>query len=139
MDRCVGKEEKVNILRNIIVLSIIALYIAGCVNVKSIPYETTARAPKSDIFPIELYESKDVQKPYKVIGIVQADAGKLHSVSDVLEKLRSAARMMGADALIDLSNQPIGGGVPSNRGTIYSGYVRDLWSAKAIIWELPNK
>jgi hypothetical protein len=127
------------ILRNIIAIALIAMCVAGCVSVKSVPYETTARAPKPDNFPIELYESKDIEKPYKVIGIVQADAGKRHSVAATLEKLRSAARRMGADALIDLSNQPIGGGVPSNGGTIYSGHVRDLWSAKAIVWKLSNK
>ncbi len=112
---------------------------SGCVSVRSVPFETQARPPKPDDFRIEILESKDITKPYKVIGLVQVNAGKNHSVEDTVEKLRAAARQMGADALVDLSNQPIGAGVPaSSGGTIYSGHVRDLWSAKAIVWELPD-
>lgn len=85
--------------------------LSGCVSIKSVPYETRARTPKPDDFPIEIVESKNITKPYKVIGLVQVNAGKKHSVADTLEKLRSAARQLGADALIDFSNQPIGAGV----------------------------
>lgn len=126
-------------VRNIPVLALLFLVLAGCVSVKSVPDETAARPPKSQDFAIEVYESKDIKRPYKVIGLVQADAGKRHSVADTLEQLRSAARLMGADALIDLGNQPIGAGVPSDGGTMYSGHARDLWTAKAIVWQSPNK
>ena len=136
-----AEETKMKTVRNIPVLVLLALVLAGCVSVsvKSVPYETAARPPKPQDFLIEVYESKDIKRPYKVIGLVQVNAGKRHSVADTLEQLRSAARQMGADALIDLGNQPIGAGVPSNGGTIYSGHVRDLWTAKAIVWESPNK
>jgi len=113
--------------------------LTGCVSVKTVPFEATARTPKSNDFPIEILESKDVTRPYKVIGFVQANAGKKHSTADTLERLRTAARQMGADALIDLKNQPIGAGVPSDGGMIYSGHVRELWKAKAIVWETPNR
>jgi len=123
--------------RLMVIATILAL--AGCVSVKTVPFETTARTPKPDDFPIEILESRDIARPYKVIGLVQANAGKRHSIVHTLEKLRSAARHMGADALVDLNNQPIAAGLPSNGGTIYSGHVRDLWKAKAIVWETPNK
>lgn len=123
--------------RLMIILVIFAL--AGCVSVKTVPFETTVRTPKADDFPIEILESREVTRPYKVIGLVQANAGKRHSIGDTLEKLRTAARQMGADALLDLNNELIGVGVPAQGGTIYSGHVRDLWRAKAIIWVTPNK
>jgi len=114
--------------------------LSGCVSVKSIPYETTVRLPKPADYPIEIYESKDIRKPYKVIGIVQANAGKRHSVADTMEKLRSQARQMGGDALVDLANRPIGAGIPtSGGGIIYSGHVRDLWQAKVIVWQSSNQ
>ena len=115
------------------------LVLTGCVSVKSVPFESMARTPKRSDSPIEVLDSKDITRPYKVIGFVQANAGKNHDVADTLDKLRSAARQMGADALIDLSNQPIGGGVPSQGGTVYSGHMRDLWTAKAIVWESTNR
>lgn len=112
----------------------------GCMSVKSIPYETTTRPAKADTYAIEIYESKDIKRPYKVVGIVQANAGKRHSVADTIEKLRAEARRMGGDALIDLTNQPIGVGLPtSSGGMIYSGHVRELWKAKVIVWESPNQ
>ena len=117
----------------------VVLFLCGCVSIKTVPYETIDRSPKPDNFPIEILDSRNITKPYKVIGFVQADAGKNHSVQDMLEKLRAGARKMGADALVDLGNQPIGAGVPSSSGgTIYSGHVRDLWTAKAIVWQGPN-
>jgi len=115
----------------------VGLVLTGCVSVKTVLFERAAREPKPDGFAVEILESGDITRPYKVIGFVQVNAGKKGATGDVLEKLRSAARQMGADALIDLNNQPIGAGVPSDGGTMYSGYVRDLWKAKAIVWETP--
>ena len=121
-------------------LCIIVTMLSVCVSVKGIPYETTARQPKPVDYPIEIYESKGLNRPFKVIGIVQANAGKRHSVSATLEELRIQARKMGGDALIDLTNQPIGAGVPtSSGGIIYSGHVREFWQAKVIVWESTNQ
>jgi hypothetical protein len=116
-------------------LIIIAALITGCVNVKTVPYETEPRAPKPKDFPIEILDAHGINRPYKVIGLVQANAGKKHSVEDTLEKLRDAARQMGADALLSLDNKPLGAAIPSQGGVIYSGHARDLWKAKAIVWE----
>lgn len=121
-------------------LCIIVTVLSGCVSVKGIPYETTTRQPKPVDYPIEIYESKCLNRPFKVIGIVQANAGKKHSVSATLDELRTEASKMGGDALIDLTNQPIGAGVPtSSGGIIYSGHVREFWQAKVIVWESTNQ
>lgn len=134
------RKNQMNLLLKIPSVFISLALLVGCVSVKIVPYETQERLPKPTEFPIEILELKDITKPYKVIGIVQINAGGRHSVTDVLEKLRVAARRLGADALTDLNNQPIGAGVPvSGGGTIYSGHARDLWTAKAIVWESPKE
>ena len=119
----------------LIAIFITTAFITGCVSVKTVPYDSVPRAPKSSDYPIEIIDAHDVHRPYKVIGLVQANAGKKHSVEDTLEKLRDAARKMGADALLGLQNEALGGAVPVQGGALYSGHMRDLWRAKAIVWE----
>jgi len=121
--------------RLLIAITITTALIAGCVKVKTIPYESAPRAPKPADFPIEIIDPHDIDRPYKVIGMVQVNAGKKHSVEDILEKLRDAARQMGADALLGFDSQPVGVAVPSQGGVVYSGHVRELWRTKAIVWE----
>lgn len=122
------------------VILAICLLPMGCamVNVRCISYESTPRTPKPQDYVIEIVDLKDIDNPYKVIGEVDANAGKKHDTNDVLEKLKKAAKKMGGDALIELQSQPIGGGVPYQGGMIYSGHIRDLWKAKVIVWEKTN-
>jgi hypothetical protein len=116
----------------------VAALLSGCVSTRSIQYETITRPPKPADFPMEILDTANINRPYKVIGLVQANAGKLHNTADVIEQLKNEARKLGGDALIDLQQQPIGAGVPTSQGgVIYSGHVRDLWTAKVIIWQNP--
>lgn len=122
-------------------LLIAAVVISGCVTVRSIPYDTTARQPKPNDFPIPILESNSTNRPYIVIGVVQANAGKLHDPRDTLEQLRQAAREMGGDALMDLQQGSSGSTVVEPMG---NGFVaanpREIWSAKVIVWnETPKK
>jgi len=78
---------------------LVLLFLCGCMSVKTVPYETIAWSRKPDNFPIEILDSRNITEPYKVIAFVQANAGKNHSFQDTLEKLRAAARKIGADAL----------------------------------------
>ncbi len=111
------------------------LILTGCVSVRSVRYESAARPPRPDC-PVEILDAKDINKPYKVIGQADAAADERISLSRVMNKLRDAARKMGGEALIDLQHQAVGTGVPiSQDGSLYFGYVRDLWSAKVIVWE----
>jgi hypothetical protein len=105
----------------ILLLCIVSALQLSCVNTRQIVYETQRREAKPPDYPIEILESPSVSRPYKVIGVVEANAGKLHSSEDTLNKLRAAARQMGADALLDV-----------NRG---SRGPREIWSAKAIAWQ----
>lgn len=120
------------------VITFLAIVPLSCVSLRSIRYEDTPRNPRPD-YPVEILESKDVYQPYKVIGLVEVSAGKWHNLTGVMERLKDAARKMGGQALVDLRRQAVGTGVPiSQDGTTYLGYVRELWSAKVIVWEVPR-
>ena len=86
------------------------LLISGCASVRSVKYENITRLEKAKDYPIEIIERRDIKKEYKVIGLAQVNAGKLHDTADVMNKLREQARKMGGDALTELEQQPIGGG-----------------------------
>jgi len=116
----------------------VATLLFSCVSTRSIQYETIPRPPKPADFPIEILDPVNINRPYKVIGLAQATAGKRHNTAEVIEQLKKEARKLGGDALIELQQQPIGAGGPTSQGgMVYSGHVRDLWSAKVIIWQNP--
>jgi hypothetical protein len=111
------------------------LILTGCISVRSICYEAAARQPRPDC-SVDIFDAANIKKPYKVIGQVEAAADERISLARVMDKLRDAARKMGGDALVDLQRQAVGTGIPiSQDGSLYFGCVRDLWSAKVIVWE----
>jgi len=117
---------------------LIVVLMSGCVNTRSIKYETIVRTPKSLNYPIEIIAPANLNRSYKVIGVIQANAGKLHSTKDTIEHLKAEARKMGGDALIDLQQRASKGGVIAPAGDMYVyGNVREIWSAKVIVWEQP--
>lgn len=114
------------------------LIASGCVKTRSIQYETYARPAKSPDFPIEILDAADISKPYKVIGVVEANAGKLHSSTDTINHLKRQARAMGGDALMSLQ-RGAGAGMITPVGSSYMyGNVREIWSAKVIVWRKEN-
>jgi hypothetical protein len=117
------------------VIVILLLSLAACVNTRSIPYETISRPAKPDNYPIEILDVVNISRPYKVIGVVEANAGKNHSPPDTIEHLKQEARKMGGEALIELQR---GAGaamlIPSGNAYVY-GNVREIWAAKVIVWQ----
>ena len=108
----------------------------SCVNTRCIRYENIPRSSKPANYPIEIIESTKINRPYKVIGVVQANAGKLHSVDDTIEHLKKQAREFGGDALLDLQQGSTKSGVIAPVGKMYYyGNVRENWTAKVIVWE----
>ena len=125
-------------MKNTGLILAICILFTGCVYVRSVPCDSSLRKPKPDDYQIEIVEAGDVNKPYKVIGFLDATAVKNRNVETVLYKLKKAAKKMGGDALIELHKQPVGIGVPAQDGSIYAVHVRDLWKAKVIVWQEPN-
>ena len=118
---------------SLIFLCLLAL--ASCVKTRCIRYEEIIRPPKPANFPIEIFESANTTLPYKVIGVVIANAGKLHSERDTINHLRKEARKMGGDALMDLSMGPTSG-TYTYYAKHYSAstHIRENWAAKVIVW-----
>jgi hypothetical protein len=120
------------------------IFIFGCVTTKSIRYETIIRPPKPSDYPIEILDRENIKHPYKVIGIVQAEARRSHNIDDVIEHLKNEARKMGGDALIDLQHGVLKEDAISSYygnphyGSVYTyEFYRQIWSAKVIVWEQP--
>ena len=115
---------------------LIVLLAWGCVKRQSIRYETIVRPPKPEDYAMEIVDSGNITVSYRVIGLVQVDAGKNYNVEKAIEILRDEARKMGGDALLDLEQGPSTGGVfvPIGDTYIYS-QARQIWKAKVIVWE----
>lgn len=115
---------------------LILLIISGCVMTKNIKYDSTFRNKKPQSFEMNIYESTNLERPYRIIGIVEANAGKLHDVSDTLENLKDEARKMGGDALLDLTVESSKGRMIIKQPYGYTaGNLREKWIAKVIIWD----
>ena len=101
-----------------------------------IRYESIPRAPKPPGFLIEIYDSRDLNtNDFKIIGRVEANAGKLHSVNNTIENLKEKARQMGGDALINLTNNPHEGRMITRTNYGYvSSSPREVWVAEVIVW-----
>jgi hypothetical protein len=123
-------------LERFFILIIFLNLIVACVTTRIIRYETIYREPKPSNFPIDIYESSNLNRPYKVIGIVTANAGKWHSTQDTIEQLKKVAREMGGEALMDLGFATSDGRIIQRTATGYvSGSARENWGAKVIVWE----
>jgi hypothetical protein len=82
------------ICQRFLVLLIIVL-MPGCVSTRSIRYETIVRQLKPSNYTIEILDPANINHPYKVIGIVQANAGKLQSAENTIEHLKAEAKKDG--------------------------------------------
>ena len=102
------------------------LFLSACVLMQTVQFETATRTAKPFDHPIDIVDSQSVQnRPYKFTGMAQANAGKFHSPTDTVNRLKAQARRIGGDALLDLSSDPVTHG---------AGHIRDLWKAKIIVW-----
>ena len=95
--------------------------LTACVKMRSVSYDATTMPAKRHDSPIALLDSTNSNRPYRVIGIVEANAGRKHSPADTIEHLKDQARALGGDGILDVNNRAINA-------------VRELWSAKVIVW-----
>lgn len=123
----------------------VAILLSSCGGVHVIRYEEEARPTKPFDFAIPILNKANIHRPYKIIGLIQIDASQRDNEGMIIEQLKTEARRLGGDALIDLQQQPqethfpIGGTFPlvSQGELAYSGHFRDLWTAKVIVWQNP--
>jgi hypothetical protein len=114
-----------------------ALLVSGCVNTSVIRYETVIRPPKPRDCSMDIFEAANIRRPYKTIGVVQANAGRLHAPADTIRSLKREACLLGGDGLMDLQRgaAPSGVATPVGGGAYVHQGLREMWSAKVIVFE----
>lgn len=129
----IKKSQMKYITRSFSVL--LACIITSCSYSDRVSYERSNR-PATSPESIEVYDSGNLSRPYKVIGIVGSESLSMQSALDLM---REEAAQLGADALLDFG--PNGGqsGVTMLQNRIPGGSSRNTgFSAKAIVWETNN-
>lgn len=100
-------------------LLIVPMFLMDCTKVETIKYDEVERTPKPEDYQMEVYTEAGAPREYKVIGSVFVEANMSHS--EIIKKLKSEARKIGADAIVNM------------RHTGTSG-MKQHWVAKAIVW-----
>ena len=108
----------------------------GCTYGNKVSYDNIQRTLKEPN-QVQVFESREVKRPYKVIGLVSSDSYYMHSA---LKALRKEAGEMGADAILDFGpngNQTgMGYGYGVGMGIMGIGASYNTgFTAKAIVWE----
>lgn len=119
--------------KNTIIIAVLLILMA-CTNTKSISYESSTRQSKESEYVMEIFDSSNIDREYKVIGEISIKAGKITSTKKIMKTLIDRAKKMGADAVIDLRTSSIGGGSYDGSTATYSGDAKQLWKAKVIVW-----
>jgi hypothetical protein len=108
----------------------------GCTYGNKVSYDNIGRIPKAPE-QVQVFESRDVKRPYKVIGLVSSDSYYMHSA---LAAIRKEAGELGADAVIDFgpSGNQTGMGYAYGAGPGIFGVGSSYntgFAARAIVWE----
>lgn len=85
---------------------------------------------RSEVDPdlVKVVSAKDVDRPYRKIGVVHAPASLPER--DAIAALQRRARTLGGDALLDLRRQATG----SSADRASSGLAAAAWEADVIAW-----
>ena len=117
-------------LMKFILLAITSLFLSSCTLGNRVSYDGKNR-PTKQLDQIEVLDMNDIQKKYKVIGLVSSRSAYLHSA---LKSCRKEAALLGADAIVNFGPDGGGGmGVVAGSGVIVTANMS--YSAKAIAWE----
>lgn len=129
--------------RSVFVPVLLVLAATGCrtVIVDSTRDGTTSRPAKDPDARVEVFKREIPERPHKVVGSVRAKVKLSPYRKDtwpderVLEKMKKKARMLGADALVDLRVEQVAGGSTTvgPDGTIMPGDSQ-IWIALAVVW-----
>jgi signal recognition particle subunit SEC65 len=100
-------------------LLIVPIFLTDCTRVETIKYDEVERAPKPEDYEIEIYTESGAPRGYKIIGTIYVEGNK--SNSEIIKQIKSEARKIGADAIVDMKNH----------GT---KDMKQHWGATAIVW-----
>jgi len=114
------------------VLGCLFLCLAGCVYQFHRVTQSHAGAAldRSELSPelVRVVTAKDVDRPYRQIGIVHAPASL--SEREAIAALKRRARTLGGDALLDVRRQA----TASSEDRASSGLAAAPWEADVIVW-----
>ncbi len=122
-------------------LAVMSLLLSSCTLGNRVSYDGKTR-PTKNWEQIQVLDTNDLQRNYKVIGLVSSRSAYMHSA---LKSCRKEAALLGADAIVNFG--PDGGagmGVVTGTGVAGMGVVTGTgvvvtanvsYSAKAIAWE----
>ena len=117
----------------------IALQLWGCAQITSINYETSPRERKPNDYGVEILDSRNITRPYKVIAVIYCSGGLFDNDNDIVDRIRKEAKKLGGDALIDLDKKAIsyfsGSAVKVLDFVLFDTIVDTEWEAKVIVWE----
>ena len=112
----------------------IGLILTACLKVNGTSSYCVEYTPKAENYPIEIFEEKDINRAYKVIGVVNAAVDINQIAMKAIDILKIKARKMGGDALIGLRKESVSGSVELAIGGIRYRSRKLFWSAKVIVW-----
>lgn len=130
-----------------VVACVLTLGLATCgwfVNSRGYRYDDVRRTPRASDHPIPIIaDPAGLDRPYVIIGMVQADPGSMAGIADreLQEGLRQEARKMGGDALINLQRKSDLRGHPSGRAMHPNAdreSIRFIWVAEVISYDIPE-
>ncbi len=130
-----------------VVTCVLALGLATCgwfVNSRGYRYDDVRRTPRTSDHPIPIIaDPGGLDRPYVIIGMVQADPGSMAGIADreLQEGLRQEARKMGGDALINLQRKSDlrGHAVdPGRHANTNRESIRFMWVAEVISYDIPE-
>jgi hypothetical protein len=111
----------------------LALVLAGCFYQYRVASHAEGVAlDRSELDPelVKVVTAKDVDRPYRKIGIVHAPASLPER--EAIAALQRRARSLGGDALLDLRRQAAG--ATADRASSSPGLAAALWEADVIVW-----
>jgi hypothetical protein len=106
------------------------LILAGCLyHAHYVSHGNGASLDRSEISPdlVKVVTAKDVDRPYRKIGVVHAPASLPER--DAIAALQRRARTLGGDALLDLRRQATG-----SSADMASPGLAAAWEADVIVW-----
>lgn len=109
----------------------VPLILAGCLyHVHYVSHGAGASLDRSEVSPdlVKVVTAKDVDRPYRKIGIAHAPASLPER--EAIAALQRRARSLGGDALLDLRRQATG----SSADMASSDLAAAPWEADVIVW-----